>query len=105
MISKEEFFKLLINYQNYDNRVSKITDVLGINFFELDICEYTYSLFDTLIHTLFKDEACEDINWWLNERNPNDPEPQMWKVINGKHIEIPTKTLDDLWNIIKDYRK
>ena len=57
---------------------------------------------ETTINILFEEEGVDDINWWLFERPMSPPGPKMWDS-DGK--EIPIETIEDLWNIVKDYRK
>lgn len=99
MINKDEFKKQIIHYQDFYDRITKISDILKEDFFDSTICNYTYKLFISYLHCIFNDEAIEDIKWWLFERDYDAP--HLW---DSNHKVIPTNTLDDLWNIIKDNR-
>lgn len=105
MISKEEFINLINDFQNFDKKVSEVSDVLQVNFFESEICTYGFDMFTSYLKLLFNQDAVDDINWWLYDRDPDNPEPQMWQKIDDKKVAISTHTLDDLWNIVKDNRK
>lgn len=63
--------------------------------------EYGNILFDEVLGLLFQEEGVDDINWWLYEKCGR-PDYKMWDKDGN---EIPTETLDDLWEIVKDYRK
>ena len=60
-----------------------------------------YDLFDKLLGLEFNEYAIDDITWWLWEKN-GDPEMKMWDKDGN---EIPTETIEDLWEIVKDNRK
>ncbi len=102
MITKSEFFDLIEDFQEWQKDVEATSNILGIdNPYEGVWIGYATKLFDKALNINFNENAIDDINWWLYERDPEDPECQM--SING--IEIPTKTLDDLWNIVRNNRK
>lgn len=109
MITKEEFIELINNHKEWCESVDKVEEVLnntfpGINcnIHELDWIDYGGILFDNTLKLLFTDEGVDDIIWWLFERPMFPPGPRMWDE-NGE--EIPTETIEDLWNIVKDNRK
>lgn len=60
---------------------------------------------DTVLPELFSDEGVDWVNWWLFEK------PGLFKnsLPNEAYDEdgniIPTDTIDDLWNLVKDYQK
>jgi hypothetical protein len=80
MITKEQFIKLIADHRKHNDRLDKVEDVLGL---------------------LFQEEGVDDINWWLYEKC-ECPDYKMWDKDGN---EIPTETLYDLWEIVKDYRK
>lgn len=102
MITKEEFIKLVSGQEKWDNRLDEVGKILNCSPLEMDWVEYGANLFETTINILFEEEGVDDINWWLFERPMFPPGPKMWDS-DGK--EIPTETLDDLWEIVKDFRK
>lgn len=105
MITHNQFIQLIQGYIDYLNKVDNLSDVTNLCLWETPCIEYTGKLFDFTISSLFDEQGIDDINWWLYERNPEDSAPQMWKTVDDRRVEIPTKTLDDLWNIVKNNRK
>lgn len=101
MITKEDFVKLIEDYKKWDKQMDKVCDVLGANMYELDWISYTSILFDTTIDLLFTEEARDDISWWLWEKAGRS-DMKMW---DKDGVEIPTETIDDLWELVKNNRK
>lgn len=101
MISKEEFVNLILNHKDWDSRLDEVEKVLGVMPLEIDWIEYCAKLFDETLKLLFREEGVDDITWWLWEKSGN-PELKMW---DSDCKEIPTETIDDLWEIVKNYRK
>ncbi len=102
MITKEEFVKIISEQKKWDERLDEVGKVLNCFPLEMDWVEYGAKLFDNTISILFEEEGVDDINWWLFEKPHLLEGSGMWDE-DGK--EIPTETIDDLWNIVKDYRK
>lgn len=102
MITEEEFVKLISDQKKWDDRLDEVGKVLNCYPLNMDWVEHGAKLFDTTLHILFEEEGVDDINWWLFERPIFPPGPRMWDE-NG--TVIPTETIEDLWNIVKDYRK
>lgn len=102
MISKEEFIKLISNHQKWDSRIDEVGKILDCSPLEMDWVEYGATLFDIILNILFEEEGVDDINWWLFERPMFPPGPKMWDKDGN---EIPTETIEDLWNVVKPYRK
>lgn len=101
MITKDEFFNLISEYKRWSDKIDKISDVLSIsNLFECDWIDYTSILFGNTLNLVFTEEGVDTIYWWLYEK-AGRPDFKMWQ--NDK--EIPTETIDDLWEIVKDYIK
>ena len=98
MITKEEFIKLISDHQKYNKRLDEICDVFDAEIWSADWIEYASVLFDTTIGLLFTDEGQDTISWWLYEKDGRS-DMKMWDA-EGK--EIPTETIDDLWEIVKD---
>lgn len=101
MITKEEFTDLILEHKNWDNKLYDVEKILGICPLEIDWIEYCSRLFDKTLYFLFKKEAVDNILWWLWEK-PSNPE---LKIFDKDGKEIPTETIDDLWELVKDYRK
>ena len=101
MINKENFYKLIKGHKKFEKDYSVIQDALGINdLFECPLVDYAYELFQRTLSLLFKEEAVEDINWWIYEKNGRSDYKMFYK---GK--EIPTESIGDLWEIVKDKQK
>lgn len=100
MITKEQFIKLITDNRKHNDRLDEVEDVLGLAIYDCDWVEYGNILFDEVLGLLFQEEGVDDINWWLYEKCGR-PDYKMWDKDGN---EIPTETLDDLWEIVKDYR-
>ena len=98
-MTKELFTKMILDIQNFGNIVDRMCDVLGTNFFESPLAEVGWDLINTLINSHFDEEGRDWINWWLYEKDGN-PEMKAWDENDN---EIPTETIDDLWNLVKDH--
>lgn len=101
MITREQFIKLITDNRKHNDRLDEVEDVLGLAIYDCDWVEYGNILFDEVLGLLFQEEGVDDINWWLYEKCGR-PDYKMWDKDGN---EIPTETLDDLWEIVKDYRK
>lgn len=101
MITKEQFVKLITDNRKHNDRLDEVEDVLGLAIYDCDWVEYGNILFYEVLGLLFQEEGVDDINWWLYEKCGR-PDYKMWDKDGN---EIPTETLDDLWEIVKDYRK
>lgn len=103
MITKEQFIKVINLAQNYEDEVAKLNDV-HINIWEMPIGEIHGQLFDMLIENAFTIDGVDWISWWLYERISiisGEPLP----AYNKDGSIIPTDTVEDLWDLVKDYRK
>lgn len=102
MITKEKFIDLILKQQEWSNRVDEVSEVLNVpTLFESDWVEYASVLFDKTLALLFNEGGIDDIYWWMYEKSEN-PELKMWNE-SGK--EIPTDTVEDLWNLVKNNQK
>ena len=101
MVTKEQFIKLITDNRKHNDRLDEVEDVLGLAIYDCDWVEYGNILFDEVLGLLFQEEGVDDINWWLYEKCGR-PDYKMWDKDGN---EIPTETIEDLWNIVKDYRK
>ncbi|MGM9531184.1 hypothetical protein [Intestinibacter sp.] len=97
MMTKEKFINLISEHQKYNKRLDEVCKVLDVDLWEADWVEYANVLFDTTIGLLFTDEGQDTISWWLYEKDGR-PDMKMWDLEDN---EIPTETLDDLWEIVK----
>ena len=102
MITKEKFIDLILKQQEWSNRVDKVSEVLNVpTLFESDWVEYASVLFDKTLALLFNEDGIDDIYWWMYEKSEN-PELKMW---DESVKEIPTDTVEDLWNLVKNNQK
>ena len=102
MITKKEFIDLISNHKKWNNKIDEISELLDIpSLFESSWITYTDSLFNQTLEFLFDETAIDDIYWWMYERSEN-PELKLWDE-SGE--EIPTDTVEDLWNLVKDNQK
>lgn len=100
MITKELFTKMIIEIQNFSNRIDLLCDVLCTDFFESPLVESGWNFINLLIDSHFDEEGQDWINWWLYEK---DGRPEL-KAFDENDNEIPTETIDDLWNLVKNCR-
>lgn len=101
-MTKEGFVRLIENAQNYSKEIDRWSD-FGIDLFELPIAELGWTFLHVTLPELFSDEGVDWINWWLFEKEGFGGEPNQAFDENGK--VIPTDTIDDLWNLVKNYSK
>ena len=102
MITKEEFIDLILKQQEWYNRIDEVSEALSVpTLFESDWVEYAAILFDKTLDFLFNEDGVDDIYWWMYEKSGN-PEFKMW---DENEKEIPTDTVEDLWNLVKDNQK
>lgn len=102
MITKEEFIKLIEDKKKWEHRIDEVSEVLRCNPLEMDWVEYGAILFDNVLSLLFEEDGADNINWWIFEKPSLPPGAGMW---DEEGNEIPTETIEDLWNIVKDSRK
>lgn len=100
MITKEEFIELLNDRINWNDKVEQLCELFKGNLWESDIFNYGEILFEKILNLRFNDSGIDIIFWWLYERKYDE---DLNIKIDGK--EVPSDTLDDLWEIVKDYRK
>lgn len=100
-ISKEEFIQLIREHDEQQERLDKLTEA-GLPLWDSKIIEYGNLMFENLIEAKFTSEGADWIFWWLYELPHFNSETSHALDENGN--PIPTDTLDDLWDIIKNYR-
>lgn len=105
MITKEEFVDLIENYQNWNKQLDALSDAFNN---ALDICSasvfnYAETLFFELLRIYFNDDGEDWIYWWLFERPHNYDEKH--QACDENNNPLPTETIEDIWNIVKKYRK
>lgn len=100
MITKSLFVKCIEKHKS-QNKILDQLEELGFEIWDTSVIEFGWQMFDAFLDSNFNEDGKDWINWWLYERNFLGNEPQAWDE-NGK--EIPTETIDDLWNLVEKYR-
>ena len=77
------------------------TKILDLNFI-FGIAEHQELAADILFEYIFGAEALDWINWWLYEKNGSLSNSPLEAYDEDNNI-IPTDTIDDLWNLIKEF--
>ena len=99
MITKDKFEEIIATAAKYDKELSEVSNIIN---FEHSLFEYFWKQFDLTLNILFSEEGVDWVNWWIWERPKDDENSHAWDE-EGK--EIPTKSVEDLWNIVKEYRR
>lgn len=101
-MTREEFEKFITNAQKYSEELDR-WDKFGLSLYELPISEMGWELFNISVDIIFKEDGADWINWWLFEKPIFFGKPS--QAYNEDGSVIPTDTLDDLWNLVKDLQK
>lgn len=101
MINKEQFIELVENHKKWNHRIDEVSTILNSYIWESDWVSYGGELFDKILNILFNYHAVDAINWWLYEKFDASPHLTMH---DGEGNEIPTETVEDLWEVVKDDR-
>lgn len=104
MITKEQFTKVIEDTLKLNKEYDRWDD-FGINLWELPIGDTAANLADSIWAIVFDEDGVDWINWWIYERPALFEGDEVNKAYNEDGSEIPTETVDDLWNIVKEYRK
>ena len=96
-MTKEKFTEMILEIQNFNYQVDQWCEVLCSDLFESPLVTSGWSLINKLIESNFDEEGQDWINWWLYEKDGRS-DMKAWD-----DNEIPTETLDDLWNLVKDH--
>lgn len=104
MITKEQFTKVIENTLKLDKEYDRWDD-FGINLWELPIGDIIADLAESIWNITFDEDGVDWINWWIYERPALFEGDEVNKAYNEDGSEIPTETVDDLWNIVEKFRK
>lgn len=104
MITKEQFTKVIENTLKLDKEYDRWDD-FGINLWELSIGDTIADLAESIWDITFDEDGVDWINWWIYERPALFEGDEVNKAYNEDGSEIPTETVDDLWNIVEKFRK
>lgn len=97
MITKEEFTKLITNYQKWNKRIDEVSKILNSEIWETDWISYTSNLFDDILHISLSESAVDLVNDYLFDLNTKEI------IIDNKKYII--NNVNILWDFIKDNRK
>ena len=104
MITKEQFTKVIEDTLKLNKEYDR-WDNFGINLWELPIGDIVANIAESIWDITFDEEGVDWINWWIYERPPLFEGDKVNKYYNEDGLEIPTETVDDLWNIVEKFRK
>lgn len=97
MITREEFTKLITDYQKWDKRIDEVCKILNSEIWETDWISYASKLFDDILHISFSESAVDLVNDYLFDSDIKET-----IVDNKKNI---INNVNTLWDFIKDNRK
>lgn len=100
MCDKNEFISLIKDFQEYYSKIDKLSKELNLNLYESSLTDYTFKLFDHTVSSNFSEEGADIINWFLYEKSADN---SLGFFVEGE--EVPSDTAENLWEIVKDYRK
>ena len=104
MITKEQFTKVIEDTLKLNKEYDR-WDNFGINLWELPIGDIVANIAESIWDITFDEEGVDWINWWIYERPALFEGDEVNKAYNEDGSEIPTETVDDLWNIVEKFRK
>lgn len=104
MITKEQFTKVIEDTLKLNKEYDRWDD-FGINLLELPIGDTVADLAESIWNIVFDEDGVDWINWWIYERPALFEGDEVNKAYNEDGSEIPTETVDDLWNIVEKFRK
>lgn len=99
----EEFKEHIETIQEFDKFISDLSE-FGIDLYETKFPGLTYKFQKKYENLVFTEKQQDWIDWWLYERpciNGNE-DPVFNKAFDENGNEIPTNTIEDLWNIINN---
>ena len=104
MITKEQFTKVIEDTLKLNKEYDR-WDNFGINLWELPIGDIVANIAESIWDITFDEEGVDWINWWIYERPALFEGDEVNKAYNEDGSEIPTETVDDLWNMVERIRK
>lgn len=96
MIGKEDFIRLINEYHLQDKRIDALNELIPDSF-GAPILDFGWKMFDEVKKVYFTEEGVDWIDYYLYEN------PERRYYVGG--VAYPLDTIDDLWNLIKEYRK
>lgn len=99
MITKEQFIRHINFIQSEEEEIEKWQNI-GLDIWESNLVQNLYEHRDLVTELAFDEEGQDWINWWLYEATKQvDSE-----ATDENGNDIPTRTIDDLWNLVKNHR-
>ena len=103
MISKENFIKAITFAKTFDDvYMSEEFKFIDLDMLDSELLVHKHNECEILWKSLFDEVGFNWIWWWINEKNAP------WRAPLEAHDKdgniIPTKTVDDLWELVKDNR-
>ena len=104
MIDKEVFKEAITNSKIYiEHSYSDLFKLIDMDKLDSELLIFKCTECDLLWSSLFTKVGVDWINWWLYEKNaPWTVHSLEAKDSNGN--VIPTDTIDDLWELVKNER-
>lgn len=99
MVTKDQFENIIAIAAKYDKELNEVSNIIN---FEHPIFDYFWKQFYLTINILFSEEGVDWIYWWIWDKPSDKENSHAWDKF-GK--EIPTESISDLWNIVKEYRR
>lgn len=97
-MKKRQFIKFMSLAEKQDKRIDELSDFIS---YDSPLLEFGWIMFDAWVESNFVPDGQDWISWWLWERISINGETN--KAYDSEDNEIPTETLDDLWEIVKKY--
>ena len=104
MITKEDFIKIIKYIKEINEESDKWSDV-GIDFGMTNLGNSICIFQDVVLYAVLNEKGVDWVYWWLYERPALFEGDEPNKAYNEDGSEIPTETVDDLWNIVEKFRK
>lgn len=96
MIGKGEFEEIIESFYEHEKYIDKLSEIIPYAF-ESPIIDWGYKMFDKLIAVYFDSTGVDWINYYLYEN------PEKCYYQNTQRVQL--ESIDDLWELIKEYRK
>lgn len=101
MIGVEQFKEAIELYQKHEELMDDFEKLFPGGFYESKFADCFWRMQDLVFKTNFNENGLDWINWWLYEKDGNSE----LKAYEKNETEIPTETIEDLWDLVKQYRK
>lgn len=103
MIDKDKFKEAIYNSKKYiEHSYSEALKFIDMDKLDEELLTFKCKECDILWEALFTEEGVDWINWWLYEKGVLHYNELIAKDANGNII--PTETIDDLWELVKNER-